>query len=183
MIYFSSDLHFNHSKDFLFQPRNFNSIEEMNQTIINNFNSTLTNEDDLYLLGDIFLGGPDSIEAGIKLFKQLPGKIHLVWGNHDTIRRCNAMMDIDNVIEICGYAAMLKYHKYHFYLSHYPTITTNFDDYQKSLKQRLICLAGHTHSKEKFEPCGSYNVSVDAHNCFPVSIEQIIEDIKNHYYE
>lgn len=181
-IYFSSDLHFNHSRDFVYEPRGFSSIEEMNEVIIQNFNKIVTPKDDLYLLGDIMLGGPRGLESGINLFKRLPGKIHLIFGNHDTTRRCNAMMDVDNVIEICGYAAMLKYHKYHFYLSHYPTVTTNFDD-DKPLKQKVLSLSGHTHSKEKFNAMtGSYNVAVDAHNCYPVSIEKIIEDFKEKYF-
>ena len=177
-IWFSSDLHFNHNKDFIYKPRGFNNIFEMNKTIIKNFNSIIKPEDDLYLLGDIFLG---DLSAGISLFNQLPGKIHLIWGNHCTNNRKEAMSKCHNVVEVIGYATIIKYNKIHFYLSHFPTCTTNFDDYQKPLKQRTICLAGHTHSKEKFEPCGSYNVAVDAHNCFPVSIEQIIKDFQVKY--
>ena len=176
MIYFSSDLHLNHNKSFIYEPRGFKSIEEMNNVIIKNFNSILTQEDDLYLLGDIFLG---ELESGINLFNQLPGKIHIIWGNHDTDNRKIAISRYHNVIEVVGFAGMLHYNKYHFYMSHFPTCTTNFDDYQKPLKQRTLCLAGHTHSKELFEPCGSYNVAVDAHNCFPISIDKIINDFNN----
>lgn len=175
MIYFSSDLHLNHPKDFIYKPRGFENIYEMNDTIIKNFHKIITPEDDLYLLGDNFLG---ELESGLDLFRQLPGKIHLIWGNHDTDTRKEALTACGNVVEVIGYATILKYNKYHFYLSHFPTCTTNFDDYQKPLKQRILCLAGHTHSKEKFEPCRSYNVAVDAHNCFPVSIDEIIEDFK-----
>ena len=178
MIYFSSDLHLNHSKPFIYEARGFENIHEMNNTIIKNFNSIVTYEDDLYLLGDNFLG---DLEDGLKLFKQLPGKIHLIWGNHCTDNRKMAMSQCHNVVEVVGFAGMLHYNKYHFYLSHFPTITTNFDDYQKPLKQRTLCLAGHTHSIEKFEPCGSYNVAVDAHNCFPVPIEEIIKDFKDKF--
>jgi len=148
----------------------------MNDTIITNFNLRITSKDDLYLLGDNFLG---ELESGLKLFNQLPGKIHLIWGNHCTNNRKEAILKCRNVIEDLGYANVLKYHKYHFYLSHFPTCTTNFDDYKKPLKQRTLCLAGHTHSKEKFEACGSYNVAVDAHNCFPISIDEIIDNFKN----
>ena len=176
MIYFSSDLHLNHNKSFIYEPRGFKNIYEMNNTIIKNFNSIITWEDDLYLLGDNFLG---ELESGISLFNQLPGKIHLIWGNHDTDNRKEVMSKCYNVVETIGYAGMIKYNKYHFYMSHFPTCTTNFDDYQKPLKQRTLCLAGHTHSKELFEPCGSYNVAVDAHNCFPVSIDKIINDFNN----
>lgn len=175
MIYFSSDLHLNHDKIFIYQERGFNSISEMNTTIINNFNSIITYDDDLYLLGDFFLS---DLNKGIKLFNQLPGKIHLIWGNHDTDNRKEALSKCHNVVEVCGFATILKYKKYHFYMSHFPTATTNFDDYKKPLKSRTLALSGHTHSKDLFEPCNSYNVAVDAHNLFPVSIDKIIEDFK-----
>ena len=178
MIWFSSDMHLNHNKNFIYEPRGFVNIYEMNETIIENFHSLVKPEDELYLLGDIFLG---DLHEGIKLFNQLPGKIHLVWGNYDTNNRKEAMSKCHNVVEVIGYATIIKYNKWHFYLSHFPTCTTNFDDYQKPFKQRMFCLAGHTHSKTLFEPCGSYNVSVDAHNCFPVSIEQIIRDFQVKY--
>ncbi len=150
----------------------------MNAAIIKNFNKIITWEDDLYLLGDTFLG---DLSTGISLFNQLPGKIHLIWGNHCTNARKEAMSKCYNVVEVIGYATILKYEKWHFYLSHFPTCTTNFDDYKKPLTQRTLCLAGHTHSKNLFEPCGSYNVAVDAHNCYPVPIEQIQKDFKSNY--
>lgn len=178
MIYFSSDLHLNHPKDFIYQPRGFDNIYEMNEAIINNFNSIITPEDDLYLLGDNFLG---ELEPGIELFRRLPGKIHLIWGNHDTARRQEALTACPNVVEVIGYATIIKYQKYHFYLSHFPTCTTNFDDYEKPLKQRTLCLSGHTHSKELFEPCGSYNVAIDAHDCYPVFIDKIINDFMDKF--
>ena len=52
---------------------------------------------------------------------------------------------------------------------------------KKALKQRTLALSGHTHSKELFEPCGSYNVAIDAHECHPVSLDQIIDDFKVKY--
>ena len=173
MIWLSSDLHLGHNKSFIYESRGFLSIEEMNNNIIKNFNNVIANDDDLYLLGDTFLG---DLTTGINLFNQLPGKIHLIWGNHCTDNRKIAMSQCHNVVEVVGFAGMLHYHKYHFYLSHFPALTTNFDDYQRPLKQRTLCLAGHTHSQIKFELCNSYNVAVDAHNCYPVSIDEIIND-------
>ena len=178
MLYFSSDLHLQHDKNFIYSPRGFDNISEMNISILKNFNKIITQEDDLYLLGDTFLG---DLSTGISLFNQLPGKIHLIWGNHCTDTRKEAMSKCHNVVEVIGYANIIKYKKYHFYLSHFPTITTNFDDYQKPLIQRILCLAGHTHSKDKFDKCGSYNVSIDAHENYPVSIETIINDFKEKF--
>lgn len=177
MIYFTSDLHFNHDKDFIYKPRGFDNISEMNEAILKNFKETISPEDDLYILGDIFLG---ELEPGLELFKQLPGKIHIVWGNHDTNNRIKNIINCDNVVEVIGYAGMIKYKKQMFYLSHYPTLTDNYDT-DRPLKQRVLCLAGHTHLEEKFDNCGSYNVAVDAHNCFPVSIDEILEDFKINY--
>lgn len=176
MIYFSSDLHFNHDKPFIYKARGFENVDEMNTAIIKRFNSVITWDDDLYLLGDHFLG---DLKEGISLMNQLPGKIHLVWGNHDTETRKLFLPRCHNVIEVVGFAGMVKYGKYNFYISHYPTITTNFDDYEKPLKNRVLSISGHTHSKNIFEPCGSYNVAVEAHDCFPVSIDQIINDFKD----
>lgn len=87
MIYFSSDLHLNHQKEFIYEPRGFKNIYEMNSTILDNFNKIIKPDDDLYLLGDTFLG---ELNTGINLFNQLPGKIHLIWGNHCTDTRKEA---------------------------------------------------------------------------------------------
>jgi len=177
MIYISSDLHLNHNQPFIYEPRGFKDVYEMTFTILDNFNRIIKPDDDLYLLGDNFLG---ELEPGLELFNHLPGKIHLIWGNHDTYNRKEALSKCHNVVEVIGYAGILKYGKYHFYLSHFPTCTTNFDDYGKPLNRRVLCLAGHTHSKDKFELTHSYNVAVDAHNCYPVSIDEVIKDFKDY---
>ena len=177
MIYITSDLHLGHDKDFLYKPRGFHDIYSHNVCVLANFHKVVKPEDDLYILGDVFLGDN---EKGMSMFHQLPGKIHLVWGNHDTDTRKALMAESWNVVEVCGYATMLKYHKYHFYLSHYPTITSNYD-LDKPLKARVINLCGHTHTPSKFEDINKgliYHCELDAHNCFPVSIDDIIADLK-----
>lgn len=172
MIYFSSDLHFNHNKDFLYSPRNFDSVESMNMTIVNNWNSIVKDEDEVYILGDLMLGNND---AGISFLRLLKGKLHIIIGNHDTEPRIELYKTLGNVVEVC-YATQLKYKKAYFFLCHYPTCVGNFDDNKK-----VWCLCGHSHTQDKFidmdKKC--YHVELDAHNNFPVSIEQVIEDIKN----
>jgi calcineurin-like phosphoesterase family protein len=170
-IWFTSDLHFGHDKDFTYTPRGFNSVQEHDKTILNNFNSVVAKEDDVYILGDLMLG--PNPEASLSYISKLNGHIHLIIGNHDTINK------IQKYQEFCGinyidYATMIKYKKYSFYLSHYPTLCANYDDYKK-----IWNLHGHTHSQEKFsEFAQCYNVALDAHNCFPVEIEDIIADIR-----
>ena len=49
-IYFSSDTHFGHDREFIFGPRGFNDINEMNESIIKKFNSIISNDDELDLI-------------------------------------------------------------------------------------------------------------------------------------
>ena len=74
-IWFTSDLHLGHDREFIYKPRGFNSVYEMNEAIIANWNKVVQPEDDIYLLGDVMLGNN---EAGIKLLKNLKGSIHII---------------------------------------------------------------------------------------------------------
>lgn len=181
MIYLSSDLHFGHDVGFLYMPRGFSNIQEHDEAIIERFNSIVQPEDDLYLLGDQMLGDN---EYGLDCLLRLNGKLHILWGNHDTNARKELYYTLFNVVETLGYAEMLKYKKWRFYLSHYPTITDNLDDVSKPWQQ-VKCLYGHTHQQTNFYNDNPlmYHVGVDSHNCYPVSIEQIIDDIRYKFQE
>ncbi len=54
MTYFTSDLHFGHENIIRFSNRPFSSAEEMNRTLIDNWDSRVTDRDDIYILGDMF---------------------------------------------------------------------------------------------------------------------------------
>ena len=176
MIYLTSDLHFNHDREFIYKPRGFNSVEEMNNTIITNFNGVVTSVDDVYILGDLMLGGPDKLGEGLELISALNGKLHLVRGNHCTDKRWEAYKDLHNVVEQQN-AIYLKYKGFHFYMSHYPTFTANLE--KESLKQCTINLYGHTHQQSNFynDIPFMYHVGVDSHNNCPVSIDEAIRDM------
>jgi calcineurin-like phosphoesterase family protein len=177
MIYLTSDLHFNHDKEFLYVPRGFKNIEDMNNTIIQNFNSIISYDDDVYILGDLMLGGADKHEEGLELISALNGKLHLVRGNHDTDKRWAAYKSLPNVVEMEN-AIYLKYNGYHFYMSHFPTMTANLE--KETLKQCTINLFGHTHQKTNFynEIPFMYHVGVDSHNCMPVCLDDAIKEMK-----
>ena len=83
-IWFTSDTHFGHKKEFLFGPRGFTSSEEHDAAIIEKWNSMIDPCDEVYHLGDIMLGDN---EYGIKCLEQLNGRIHIIIGNHDTDTR------------------------------------------------------------------------------------------------
>lgn len=178
MIYFTSDLHLGHDRAFVYEPRGYNSVEAMNNAILYNWNSVVTPEDDIYVLGDLMLGD-NSI--GMNILKQLNGNIHIIRGNHDTDNRLIQYKMLPNVVEICD-AKYLRYKKYHFYLTHYPCLTGNLE--RESLKQGTINLCGHSHFNQVIKVIENsimYHVELDAHNCYPISIEEVIQDLLNFY--
>lgn len=179
MIWLTSDFHFGHPRDFIYGPRGFSSEKENDEILIKNFNNVVKPDDDVYCLGDLMLGDFDN---GINCIKQLNGHLHIVRGNHCTDKRWKAYATLPNVVE-CANALYLNYKKHHFYLSHFPTITSNLD-YDKPILQRTLNLCGHSHTKDKWIDADKgyiYHVEVDAHNNFPVDIDTILTDFYNQY--
>lgn len=174
-IWFTSDLHFNHDKPFIYKDRGFSSIEEHNEAIIKNWNEKVKSGDEVYLLGDVCMG--EDIEANLELLKRLKGNIYLITGNHDTNKRIEYFKNSHIFTEIIPVGTMLKHRKWEFILTHYPMMVSNQDDKYK----KIWNLCGHTHTKDKFENIkyNSYNVGVDAHHNFPIEIEEIIADLKS----
>lgn len=174
-IFIVSDLHLGHSKDFIYSARGFENVEDMNETIIRNWNEVVNEEDDVYALGDLMMGP----EVNLQMLRRLKGRLHIVRGNHDGDARWDFYRKLPNVVEVEN-SLYLRYGGYKFYLSHYPTITTRADA-GKPLKKCLVNLCGHTHTKDPFEDWGIgmiYHCEVDAHDCAPVRIEDIIADLK-----
>ena len=74
-IWFVSDTHFGHQKEFLWGPRGFESSKEHDEAVIRNWNSVVAPEDIVYHLGDVMLGDN---EYGLECLKRLNGKIHII---------------------------------------------------------------------------------------------------------
>lgn len=81
MIYFTSDLHLGHENILRFANRPFGSVEEMNRTLIANYNALVREEDTVYILGDLTYRIP--LTEAEPLIAKLNGKKHLIKGNHD----------------------------------------------------------------------------------------------------
>ena len=165
-----------HNREFLYQPRGFSSIWEHDKQIIENWNSIVQPDDEIYHLGDIMLGDN---EYGISCLKQLKGQIHIIRGNHDTDTRMALYDKCWNIVEITE-GQFFKYGKYHFYLSHYPCLTSNYDD-NKPLKAKVINLCGHTHTQDPFYDWDKgiiFHVEMDTNNNTPWLIDDIIKLIK-----
>lgn len=176
-IWFTSDTHFCHNKEFLYKPRGFDNVWDMNDAIVENWGKTVGLYDEVYLLGDVMLNDDD---VGLSCLRALTGKIHIIIGNHDTDNRIEKYKQCWNVVEVAP-AARLKYKKLSFFLTHYPCYTSNPND----PNSMVFNLYGHTHQKTNFFHDNSfmYHVGLDSHNCTPVSFDEILEDLREAQYE
>lgn len=80
-VWFTADTHFGHDKVIQYCNRPFASVEEMNERLIENWNSNVARGDLVYHVGDFaFCKTVEEVEA---VSKRLNGSIHLIYGNHD----------------------------------------------------------------------------------------------------
>lgn len=172
MIYFISDLHLFHKNVIQHSNRPFISVEEMNQTIIDNWNATINKEDEVYILGDFIVRGTG--QQANQILKQLNGKKYLIKGNHDHFLD-DKEFDITLFEWVKNYYTF-RYNKIKFVLFHYPIL--EWDGYYNN----SIHLYGHVHNNN----CDYYskvlgpraiNVSVEMLNYFPISIDKIMKRV------
>ena len=172
-LYFTSDWHFNHDKEFIWRARGYDSVEDMNKRQIEKYKEIITDDDVVIVLGDCFMG--KDRESALAMMQELPGSKHLIYGNHDTDSKIEEYQKLRIFKSVqCSYR--FKYRKKEIIVSHYPTIVTNGED-----QKPVFNLCGHTHTTDPFElfEYHCYNVGVDAHNGYPICIDDILEDIYN----
>lgn len=119
-LLFTADTHFGHSSIIEYADRPWATADEMDEGLIEAWNSVVGERDDVWHLGDFFLGR-DRDEAG-EILRRLNGRIHVVYGNHD--ERSLAKWGPEFVRE--GLLASthpgifdLKFNKQHIVLCHY----------------------------------------------------------------
>ena len=175
-IWFTSDLHFGHDRDFIWAARGFESVDEMNEALVSRFNSKVQPEDTVYILGDSIMGDNTTNE---QYLSQLNGKKIIILGNHDTSKRIKIY---EKYADEILYSTIIKYKKKMIYLSHYQTLTGNYDD---NYGKCVFNFHGHTHQTDNFTDPYSfmYHVGVDSHDCYPVCIDDALEAIKNKYIQ
>lgn len=163
--WFISDTHFYHSNIIKFCGRPYSSAEEMNEGLINNWNSRIGKKDVVYHLGDFAFCGTSK---AVEILNRLNGKIHYIMGNHDKCIKDQALQRFESVslmkeISINGQMIVL---------CHFP-----LESWHKSYKGSFH-LHGHTHKDlDTSQGKRRIDVSVDTHNMFPVSYEEIYENL------
>lgn len=121
-VYFTGDTHFGHSniRKWSEARKAFQTVEDMDETLIRNWNQTVRPEDTVWHLGD-FSWGSVSVASYLR---RLNGTIHLIFGNHDKPARQSAHLfasaadyreiKVDGQqITLCHYA-MLTFNKSHY---------------------------------------------------------------------
>jgi calcineurin-like phosphoesterase family protein len=81
--FFISDAHYGHANIIDYCSRPFRTVEEMDRTMIDQWNGVVTEEDEVFFVGDFSFCGA---ERSIEILNELRGTKHLILGNHDYIR-------------------------------------------------------------------------------------------------
>ena len=179
--FFTSDTHFSHKNSLLFseQRKQFQTIDELDQRIIDNWNKTVSNKDVIYHLGDVFFC---ALNKAQRILDQLNGQKILILGNHDYSFFKKSSKLNNSFLGIYNYYEVKNLIRQGIVLSHYPFYSWNKKSYGS------FHLHGHLHGNKGNEyPTGKIiDVGIDNNNLFPFSWDEIKlkldkEEIKNEF--
>ena len=174
-IFYISDLHLRDQAIFNKCKRPFNNLEEMEKTIIRNWNSKVDDDDIVYVLGDIADDNPNTIEV----YKGLKGHKHLIVGNHDHII-LDAIKE-SGIFETINFIEVIEDSGHKVCICHYPVM-----DWMEFNRQGYFVF-GHVHNKsgeingkaykqikDYFLDKPAFNCGVDVTGFTPVTLEEMI---------
>lgn len=169
-IFFTSDHHFNHANIINYSKRPFQSVMDMDEILVERWNSVVSHKDVVYYVGDLTLG---NYQFASTVLSMLKGTIVFIEGSHDKwlrdydegypprsasgtpVKLFPPVANINErgkIITLCHYA-MRSWDRSHYGTWH---------------------LFGHHHGA--LEPYGlSFDIGVDTHNFYPWSLEEVEE--------
>lgn len=151
--WFISDTHFSHNNIIRYTGRPFESVHQMNECLIENWNSHINPEDIVFFLGDFGLGSTDFLSS---LCKQLHGNKICIRGNHDGTVAKMYKVGFMLVLE----SAFIKIGSHQVELIHIPSETA----------PSHFQLHGHVHEKRPNKLVGNQlNLCVEVWDYNPVS--------------
>lgn len=165
-VWMIADTHFGHSKIINFESRPFHTIEEMDETLIDNWNKVVKNGHDVFINGDFSFYGKDKTK---EIVSKLNGIKHLITGNHDgKSRKFYLECGIEQVIQF-----PILYENF-FVLSHQPIYLNENMPYAN--------IFGHVHSNPMYEDftSQSFCVSAERINYTPIDFEQIKKSMRGY---
>lgn len=171
-IFVTSDTHFSHANILNFTDSVtgekvrgdvFSSVEEMDETMIANWNSVVKPGDRVYHLGDVFFGDKDKFKT---LWSRLNGRKNLIVGNHDDIRFLSSGAFFRKV------QMWRMMPEFNMVLSHVPLHEASL--IRHNIIPKLVYWNVHGHTHKHGSPPGNYtSVCVELRNYTPVHIEDL----------
>ena len=172
----TSDVHFSHYNICRYCKRPFETREEMNKSLIENWNSVVPEDGIVVCCGDFMLPHDTGFKEYKKLVKQLNGTIYLTRGNHDRIEIGDHCLDGEsNPKMIVSDMLMIGIDGVEVFAQHYPCLAFN-GDYQ---------IFGHIHTLADGKVYGpdaemqdkirwnQYDVGVDQNGYKPISWNEL----------
>lgn len=183
-VFFTSDLHIDHTNIINFCRRPFHSIENMRKLLVQNWNERVSSTDTVFVLGDFAMG---QIAGSLPVAKDLNGHKILIPGNHD---RCHPMhkkadawaakyeavgfnvQDPQILLGVNGIG--------HVLLCHFPFIGDSGDHEDRYEEWRPVdngivtLLHGHVHGHSRQHGERQFDVGVDANGYVPRTINEIL---------
>lgn len=191
--FITSDIHFSHARICEYAGRPWDTVEEMNEGLIANWNSVVGQDDHVIVAGDVAMG---KIAESLPLVSRLNGTKTLVVGNHDRCFKEPGASDTKRV------AWEDKYREVGFStivhgtmetiingqvveINHFPYYGDHTGD-ERYAEMRppdngSVLLHGHLHIKDKLwgEKNNMIHIGVDAWDYRPVSFDEIAELIES----
>lgn len=165
--FFSSDWHLSHKNIIKYDPRPFATIEEMDKTIIDNYNSVVGEDDEFFYLGD-FCFNNKKVE---EFLEQLNGKKYFIKGNHDHSDVVSAYKKYGTYL---GGLEEIEVNKQLIVLCHYTMRNWN------QSHRGAIHLYGHDHGALESTPHGkSMDVFVGLSGYYPLEFTDIMSKLKD----
>ena len=169
--WFVSDTHFGHKNIIKYCRPEFTDVDQMNEHMIEQWNSVVKPDDRVIHCGDIMFGNKDYFAYNI--FPRLNGTIELIIGNHDNVnflvgrnivRRVHVWMPIPSIEVV---------------VSHIPLHESQLARGSKDRKSGAVNICGHIHEKDP--PEGPYiNICPEKAGYTPLHIDEIAKMAKSY---
>lgn len=163
-IFIVSDTHFGHANMLKFVDehgkhfRIFDDVEEMNEVMVQNWNSVVTDQDIVYHLGDVYFGD------GAKVLPRLRGSKRLILGNHDEGKDPILQKHFQKIL------MWRMFPEFDALLTHVPVHPSMIEHPMAKVKFNL-----HGHIHQNLSPAPNYvNCCVEMQNYTPKHIEDLI---------
>lgn len=143
-IWVTSDTHFSHANILTFKEddgtpvRPFKTVEEMNETMVENWNKVVKPGDKVYHLGDVFFGERELFPP---LWAKLRGHKRLIVGNHDDIRYLSSGRFFEKVV------MWRKLSDFGLLLTHVPVHDSTLYEHRFE-KKEMVNIHGHIHTRK-----------------------------------